>query len=195
MIGQAFLFNAVFFSYGLVLTRFHNVPEGRAGIYLVPLAASNFLGPVLLGPLFDTVGRRTMICGTYAVAGMLLIATALGFGSDAFSAWTQTLAWMSIFFFGSAAGSSAYLTASEIFPLETRALAIAIFYALGTAIGGTAAPSLFGYLIETGSQWALAGGYMFAAALMLIAALAEAFLGIDAEGRPLENIAGPLSTS
>jgi MFS family permease len=195
MIAQSFLFNAVFFSYGLVLTRFHNVPEGSTGIYLVPLAASNFLGPVLLGSLFDTVGRRSMISGTYAVAGILLIATALGFGSGAFSAWTQTLAWMSVFFFASAAASSAYLTASEIFPLETRALAIAIFYALGTAIGGTAAPSLFGYLIGTGSEWALAGGYMFAAALMLIAALAEAFLGIDAEGRPLENIAGPLSAS
>jgi MFS family permease len=193
MIAQSFLFNAVFFSYGLVLTRFHNVPEGRVGIYLVPLAASNFLGPLLLGRLFDTVGRRTMISGTYAVAGVLLIATAVGFGSDAFSAWTQTLAWMSVFFFASAAASSAYLTASEIFPLEARALAIAVFYAFGTAIGGTAAPSLFGYLIATGSQWALAGGYMFAAALMLIAALAEASLGVDAEGQSLENIAGPLS--
>ncbi len=195
MIAQAFLFNAVFFSYGLVLTRFHNVSEGRTGIYLVPLAASNFLGPLLLGPLFDTLGRRAMISGTYAIAGVLLIATALAFGLDVFSDWTQTFAWMSIFFFASAAASSAYLTASEIFPLEARALAIAIFYALGTAIGGTAAPSLFGYLIGTGSQWALAGGYMFAAALMLIAALAEATLGIDAEGRSLENIAGPLSAS
>jgi MFS family permease len=102
---------------------------------------------------------------------------------------------MSIFFFASAAASSAYLTASEVFPLETRALAIAIFYALGTAVGGTAAPSLFGYLIGTGSLWALAGGYMFAAVLMLIAALVEVKFGIDAEGRPLENIAGPLSAS
>lgn len=195
MIAQAFLFNAVFFSYGLVLTRFHNVSEGRTGIYLVPLAASNFLGPLLLGPLFDTVGRKIMISGTYAVAGTLLIATALGFGSDALSAWMQTVAWMAIFFFASAAASSAYLTASEIFPLETRALAIAVFYAVGTAIGGTAAPSLFGYLIGTGSHWAVAGGYMLAAALMLVAALAEASLGVDAEGRSLENIAGPLSAS
>jgi MFS family permease len=195
MIAQSFLFNAVFFSYGLVLNRFHNVPEGRSGIYLVPLAASNFLGPLLLGPLFDTVGRKTMICGTYAVAGILLIATALAFGFDAFSAWTQTLAWMSIFFFASAAASSAYLTASEIFPLEARALAIAVFYALGTAIGGAAAPSLFGYLIGIGSQWALAAGYMLAAALMLVAALVEASLGVDAERRPLETIAGPLSVS
>jgi MFS family permease len=171
MIAQSFLFNAVFFSYGLVLTRFHNVLEGRTGVYLVPLAASNFFGPLLLGPLFDTVGRRTMISGTCAVAAMLLIATAVGFGSNAFSAWTQTVAWILIFFLASAAASSAYLTASEIFPLEARALAIAIFYALGTAIGGTAAPSLFGYLIGTGSQWALAGGYVLAAILMLIAAL------------------------
>jgi MFS family permease len=195
MIAQSFLFNAVFFSYGLVLTRFHGVPENRTGLYLVPLAASNFLGPLLLGSLFDTVGRKAMISGTYALAGALLIATALGFGSDAFSAWTQTFAWMAIFFFASAAASSAYLTASEIFPLETRALAIAIFYAAGTAIGGTAAPTLFGYLIGTGSHWALAGGYMLAAVLMLVAALAEASLGIDAEGRPLEDIAGPLSVS
>ena len=195
MIAQSFLFNAVFFSYGLMLTRFHNVPDGRTGIYLAPLAASNFLGPLLLGPLFDTLGRRTMISGTYALSGMLLIATALAFGFDAFTAWTQTFAWMLIFFFASAAASSAYLTASEIFPLEMRALAIAIFYALGTAIGGTAAPSLFGYLIGTGSQWALAGGYMFAAVLMLVAALAEAKLGVDAEGRSLENIAGPLSSA
>jgi len=195
MIAQSFLFNAVFFSYGLVLARFHDVPESRTGLYLVPLAASNFLGPVLLGTLFDTVGRKVMISGSFAIAGTLLIATALAFGSHAFSAWTQTFAWMAIFFFASAAASSAYLTASEIFPLETRALAIAIFYAVGTAIGGTAAPTLFGYLIGTGSHWALAGGYMLAAVLMLVAALAEATLGIDAEGRSLEQIAGPLSGS
>jgi MFS family permease len=107
MIAQSFLFNAVFFSYGLVLNSFHNVPKGRTGMYLAPLAARNFLGPLLLGRLFDTVGRRTMISGTYAVAGVLLMVTALGFGSDALSAWTQTLAWMLIFFFASAAASSA----------------------------------------------------------------------------------------
>jgi MFS family permease len=195
MVAQSFLFNAVFFSYGLVLTTFHNVSESRTGLYLVPLAVSNFLGPVLLGSLFDTVGRKRMISVTYAVSGTLLIATALGFGSGVFSAWTQTFAWMAIFFFASAAASSAYLTASEIFPLETRGLAIAVFFAVGTAIGGTAAPSLFGYMIGTGSHWVLAGGYMLAAALMLIAAFAEASLGIDAEGRSLEHIAGPLSTS
>src|SRR5262249_30548895 len=132
------------------------------------LAPSNSVGPLLLGPLFDTIGRRAMIAGTYAVGGILLIVTAVVFGLDAFTAWTQTFAWMLIFFFASAAASSAYLTASEVFPLETRALAIAIFYAVGTAIGGTVAPALFGHLIETGSPWALAGGYIFAASLTLL---------------------------
>jgi MFS family permease len=194
MVAQAFLFNAVFFSYGLVLNKFHGVAEGQTGLYLMTLAASNFLGPLLLGPLFDTVGRRKMIAGTYAAGGVLLIATAIAFGLDAFTAWTQTFAWMLIFFFSSAAASSAYLTASEVFPLETRALAIAIFYALGTAIGGTVAPSLFGFLIETGPSWALAAGYIFAASLMLAAAVAEAKFGIDAEMRSLERIADPLSS-
>jgi MFS family permease len=135
-----------------------------------------------------------MIAGTYAVSAVLLVATAVIFGFDGFTAWTQTLAWMLIFFFASAAASSAYLTASEIFPLETRALAIAVFYALGTALGGSTAPMLFGYLIGTGSAWALSAGYLVAAVLMAAAAVAEAMFGVDAEGRPLESIAGPLST-
>ena len=159
------------------------------------LAASNFLGPLLLGHFFDTIGRRVMITATYAIGGALLLATALAFGLDAFTAWTQTLAWMLIFFFASAAASSAYLTASEIFPLETRALAIATFYALGTAIGGTAAPLLFGYLVQAGSPWALSAGYAFAAGLMLLAAVAELKFGIDAEMRSLESIADPLSSA
>jgi len=193
MIAQAFLFNAVFFSFGLVLTRFSNVPDRQTGMYLLPLAASNFCGPLLLGPLFDTIGRRKMIAGTYATAGLLLLITAVAFGLQAFSAWTQTFAWMTIFFFASAAASSAYLTASEIFPLEVRALAIATFYALGTALGGTIAPALTGYLIETGSAWAVSGGYILGALLMLIAAGIEAKFGVDAENRPLEQIADPLS--
>lgn len=194
MVAQAFLFNAVFFTYGLVLTKFHGVAEQRTGLYLMTLAASNFLGPVLLGSLFDTVGRRKMVAGTYAIGGLLLVATACLFGADAFTAWTQTFAWMLIFFFASAAASSAYLTASEIFPLETRGLAISVFYACGTAIGGAAGPVLFGYLIGTGSPWAVAAGYIFAAGLMIGAAVTEAFLGIDAEGRSLEQIADPLSS-
>ena len=194
MIAQAFLYNAVFFSYGLVLTTFQHVPERSTGLYLLPLAASNFLGPLLLGSLFDTIGRRTMIAATYAISGLLLVATAAAFGLDMFTAGTQTLAWMLIFFFASAAASSAYLTASEIFPLETRALAIATFYAVGTAVGGTAAPLLFGYLLETGSPWGLAAGYVLAGVLMLVAALVEVFYGIDAENRSLEAIADPLSS-
>src|ERR1700730_1720507 len=194
MIAQAFLYNAVFFSYALVLVRYHGVASERTGTHLVTLAASNFLGPLLLGRFFDTIGRRKMITATYGIAGVLLLATALAFGLDAFSAWGQTFAWMLIFFFASAAASSAYLTASEIFPLETRALAIAIFYALGTAVGGTAAPLLFGFLVESGSAWALAAGYAFAAALMLVAAAIAAKFGIDAEMRSLESIAEPLSS-
>src|SRR4029077_407747 len=135
-----------------------------------------------------------MIAGTYAVSAVFLVATAVIFGFDGFTAWTQTLAWMLIFFFASAAASSAYLTASEIFPLETRALAIAVFYALGTAIGGSTAPLLFGYLVQSGSAWALAAGYAFAASLMLVAAAIAAKFGIDAEMRSLESIAEPLSS-
>jgi MFS family permease len=184
----------VFFSYGLVLTTFHSVPEQSTGLYLLPLAVSNFLGPLLLSPLFDTVGRRTMIAGTYAAAGVLLLLTAVLLGFDVFTAWTQTIAWMVVFFFASAAASSAYLTASEIFPLEARALAIAIFYAIGTAIGGAVGPALFGYLIGSGVIVAVAVGYAIAAVLMLIAAAAELRFGVDAEQRSLESIAPPLSS-
>jgi MFS family permease len=193
--AQAFLFNAVFFSYGLVLTTFHGVAEASTGLYLLPLAASNFLGPLLLSSFFDIVGRRTMIAGTYAVSGILLLLTAVLLGLDVFTAWTQTIAWMVVFFFASAAASSAYLTASEIFPLEARAVAIAIFYAIGTAVGGVTGPVLFGYLIGTGVIVAVAGGYAVAAVLMLAAAAAELRFGIDAEQRPLESIAPPLSSA
>jgi len=193
MVAQAFLFNAVFFSFGLLLTKFSGVTERQVGIYLIPLTTSNFCGPLLLGLLFDTVGRRKMIAGTYATAGLILIIAAVAFGLQNFIAWTQTLAWMTIFFFASTAASSAYLTASEIFPLEVRALAIATFYALGTAIGGTIAPVLMGYLIETGNSWSVSGGYMFGSFLMLVAAFIEARFGVDAENRPLEQIADPLS--
>src|SRR6185369_1983851 len=172
---------------------FHGVASERTGTHLVTLAASNFLGPLLLGHFFDTIGRRKMITATYGISGVLLLATALAFGFDAFSAWGQTFAWMLIFFFASAGASSAYLTASEIFPLETRALAIAAFYAVGTASGGIIAPLLFGFLIGKQSHWWLACGYGIAAALMLVAALIEARFGIDSEGRALEQIANPFS--
>ena len=193
MVAQAFLYNAVFFTYGLVLTRFYGVSAERIGLYILPLAVGNFLGPLLLGRFFDTVGRRRMISTTFGLAGLLLIATALLFAIGQLSDVSQTAAWTVIFFFASAASSSAYLTASEIFPLETRALAIAVFYAAGTAIGGIVAPWLFGTLIGTGSRWNVFFGYCGAALLMLAAAVMELRFGVDAEGRALEQIAEPLS--
>jgi MFS family permease len=195
MVAQAFLFNAVFFTYGLVLATFYHVPEARTGIYILPLAAGNFLGPLLLGHLFDTVGRKTMISGTYGLAGLMLCAVSVLFGMGILTAWTQTFCWMAIFFVASAAASSAYLTASEIFPLETRAMAIALFYALGTLIGGVSAPLLFGHLIGSGSKWAVAGGYGGAAVLMIGAAVCEAIMGVEAAGKSLEDVARPLSSS
>ncbi len=193
MVAQAFLFNAVFFTYGLVLQHYEHVPNASIGLYILPLCAGNFIGPMVLGPLFDTVGRKKMIAGTYGMSGLLLMAVALLFGAGLLDATTQTIAWVVVFFFASAAASSAYLTASEIFPLETRALAIAVFYALGTLIGGAAAPWLFGRLIEADSAWALSGGYAVAGMLMLAGAAMELWLGVDAEGRSLEDIALPLS--
>jgi MFS family permease len=159
MVAQSFLYNSVFFSYGLILSHFYHVPEQHIGYYLLPLALGNFCGPLLLGTLFDTVGRRKMIGGTFATSGVLLLLTAVLFGAGWLSEITQTAAWLLIFFFASAAASSAYLTASEIFPLETRALAIACFYALGTAIGGSLSPLLFGWLIGSGSSWMVSIGY------------------------------------
>jgi MFS family permease len=193
MLAQAFLYNALFFTYGLVLTRFYGVPAQDAGLYLLPLAAGNFLGPLLLGHFFDTIGRRVMITGTYLVSGALLALTGYAFAVGALDATTQTLAWCAIFFFASAAASAAYLTASEIFPLETRALAISCFYALGTAAGGIAAPWLFGKLIGVGSRWYIFEGYTAAALLMAAAALVEWYIGVDAERRSLEEIAPPIA--
>jgi MFS family permease len=193
MVAQAFLYNAVFFTYGLVLTRFYGVSAERIGLYILPLAVGNFLGPLLLGRFFDTVGRRRMISTTFGLAGLLLIITGVLFATGRLSEVSQTAAWTVIFFFASAASSSAYLTASEIFPLETRALAIAVFYAAGTAIGGIVAPWLFGTLIGTGSRWNVFFGYCGAALLMLAAAVMELRFGVDAEGRALEEIAEPLS--
>ena len=193
MVAQSFLYNSVFFTFGLIIANFYHVPNEQVGLYLFPLAIGNFCGPLLLGSLFDTVGRKKMIAGTFAMSGVLLLVTAYMFGAGLLSATTQTIAWCIIFFFASAAASSAYLTASEIFPLETRALAIACFYALGTAIGGGTSPLLFGWLIESGSAWRVSFGYAIAALLLLFAAGTELKLGVDAEGKSLERIANPLS--
>jgi MFS family permease len=194
MTAQAFLFNAVFFTYGLTLSRFYHIAPNKIGIYILPLAAGNFFGPICLGWLFDSIGRRRMITATYGLTAALLAAVALMFGLGLFNAWTQTFAWMAIFFVASAAASSAYMTASEIFPLETRSLAIAVFYAAGTAVGGVLAPWIFGRLISGGQAWMVAGGYLGAALLMAAAAGTEMAIGVDAEGKSLESVADPLSS-
>jgi MFS family permease len=194
MLTQAFFYNSIFFTYALVLMRFYNVPEQNVGSYLLPFALGNVLGPLLLGHLFDTIGRKKMITVTYGLAGILLALTGWLFYAGVLTAQTQTLAWSIIFFVASAAASSAYLTVSEIFPLEIRALAIAIFYAIGTLAGGVGAPLLFGWIIGTGSITALFIGYLVAAALMVFGAIVEAWIGVPAEGRSLEQVAAPLSS-
>jgi MFS family permease len=193
MASQAFFYNAIFFTYALILTDFYGVPVGSVGWYLLPFAAGNFLGPLLLGRLFDTVGRKTMIGATYAISGLLLAGTGYLFAHDIVSVQMLTVAWMIIFFFASAAASSAYLTVSEIFPLEIRALAIAFFYAVGTGVGGVVAPWLLGTLIDTGSRVSVAAGYYLGAALMIAAASVEWRWGIAAERRPLEQVCRPLT--
>jgi MFS family permease len=194
MSTQAFFYNAIFFTYALVLMRFYNVPEKDVGCYLLPFALGNVLGPLLLGHLFDTIGRKRMISLTYALAGALLAVTGWLFRAGFLNAQTQTLAWTIIFFVASVAASSAYLTVSEIFPLEIRGMAIAIFFAFGTLAGGVGAPLLFGWIIGTGSNTVLFVGYLMAAAAMIFAAAIEASIGVPAERRSLEHIAAPLSS-
>ncbi|HET9857164.1 MAG TPA: MFS transporter [Chthoniobacterales bacterium] len=194
MATQAFFYNAIFFTYALVLMRFYGVPEQSVGLYLLPFALGNVLGPVVLGHLFDTIGRKQMIAATYGLSGILLAFTGWLFHAGLLTAQTQTLAWMIIFFVASAAASSAYLTVSEIFPLEIRAFAIAIFYAIGTLTGGVGAPILFGWIIGTGSSDALFIGYLVAAVLMIFGAIVELWIGVAAERRPLEHVAAPLSS-
>jgi MFS family permease len=193
MSAQAFFYNAIFFTYALVLTEFYGVPSASVGWYLLPFAAGNFLGPVILGRLFDTWGRRPMITFTYVMSGLLLAGSGWLFAQGYLTATGQTISWMVIFFFASAAASSAYLTVSETFPLEIRALAIAVFYAIGTGIGGVAGPLIFGALIDTGSRMSLFGGYIAGAVLMLLAAAVMWRWGVAAERKSLEMIAPPLS--
>jgi MFS family permease len=193
MAAQAFFYNAIFFTYALVLTDFYAVPADAIGWYILPFAAGNFLGPLLLGRLFDTLGRRIMVAATYALSGILLTVTGYLFSRGVLTAETQTVAWTIIFFFASAAASSAYLTVSETFPLEIRALAIAFFYCVGTAIGGLASPWLFGMLVDTGSRTSVALGYLFGAALMVAAALVQWRWGVAAERKTLESVARPLA--
>ncbi|WP_310633897.1 MFS transporter [Paraburkholderia sp.] len=193
MTAQAFFYNAIFFTYALVLTEFYRVPGSEVGLYLLPFALGNFLGPLVLGRLFDVLGRRKMIAATYALSGVLLSVSGYLFAQGWLTVVQQTIAWMVIFFFASAAASSAYLTVSESFPLEIRALAIAVFYAFGTGLGGIVGPAFFGRLIDTHQRSEVFTGYLVGSALMLGAALIAAIWGVDAERKSLEHVATPLS--
>jgi MFS family permease len=194
MAAQAFFYNAIFFTYALILTDFYGIPSDRIGWYILPFAAGNFLGPVMLGRLFDTVGRRRMIAFTYAMSGILLAIVGYLFMRGALSATTQTIGWTVIFFFASSAASSAYLTVSETFPLEIRALAIAVFYAIGTGIGGIIGPLFFGVLIQSGSRASVFIGYLSGSLLMILAALIAGRWAVAAERKSLETVAPPLAS-
>ena len=191
MTTQSFMYNAISFTYPFVLTKFYDVPTSSIGFYILPFALGNFLGPLFLGRFFDTVGRKPMISFTYAAAGCLLAVTGYLFVQGAFTPVTQTLAWSCVFFFASAGASAAYLTVSEIFPLEIRAMAIAFFFVVAQGVG-IVAPWLYGKLIET-SATSIFYGYLLGAGLMIVGAFVELFLGVKAEGRSLESIATPLS--
>jgi MFS family permease len=193
MATQAFCYNAIFFTYALILTRFYRVDPNAVGWFLLPFAAGNFAGPLLLGHLFDSIGRRTMITATYGLAGVLMIGAGWLFAQGLLSAVALTAAWTVIFFFASAAASAAYLTVGECFPLETRAMTIAVFYAFGTGLGGVSGPAIFGSLIATGERQPIFWGYILGGGLMLLAAVTELILGVDAARRPLEEVAPPLS--
>jgi MFS family permease len=194
MVTQAFLYNAIFFTYALILADFYGIRGGAVAYFIFPFAVGNLLGPMLLGQYFDTIGRRVMVGGTYAVSGLLLFATGWLFNDGALTAVTQTVLWCVIFFFASAAASSAYLTVSEIFPIELRAQAISFFFALAVLVGGVVAPWLFATLIGAGDdRGRVFLGYAFASILMIVGGLVEFGWGVDAERRSLEAVATPLS--
>ncbi len=194
MVGQSFFFNAIFFSYGLIVKKFFGVPDKHLPLHLLPFAIASFLGPLLLGPLFDRIGRKPMITATYGIAGLALAAVIYPFAHGMLTDKSLNICFSCIFFVASAAASASYLTVSEIFPLEIRAFAIAIFYALGTLLGGVGAPLLFGILINTGSKPLVGIGYAIGAVLMLAAAICEFFIGIEAAGKSLESISKPLQS-
>jgi MFS family permease len=195
MVTQAFLYNAIFFTESLVLTSFFKVPSGNVGYYIFPFALGNVLGPWVLGSLFDSVGRKVMIAFTYIVSGLLLIGTGVLFMNGQLNATTITICWSVIFFFASAGASSAYLTTSEIFPMEIRANAIAYVYGIGTLVGGGLAPYIFGLLIQTQSVRNVFLGYLLGAFLMILGGVTEIFFGVDSERRSLEEVAAPLTAT
>ena len=188
MVAQAFAYNGIFFTYALVLTDFYQVPSGKVGLYILPFAAGNLLGPLLLGHFFDTIGRRVMIALTYGASALCLAGTGYAFSASLVNATELTVCWCITFFIASAAASSAYLTVSELFPVELRGMAIALFYAIGTAAGGLVAPTLFASLVASGSRASVAAGYYIGAALLLVASIAGALLGVNAEGKSLETL-------
>ena len=195
MITQSFLYNAIFFTYSLVLTKIYGVPKGSTPYYFMFFAAGNLLGPLTIGRLFDTIGRRKMITGTYLLSGILLAVSAFLFKAGLLDAVSQTACWCVIFFFASAGASAAYLTVSEIFPVEVRAKAIAVFFAIAQSFGAFG-PWFYGKLIGDGSDhFKLFIGYLIGAGVMVAGGLVEAFLGIDAEGRSLEDLALPLGAT
>jgi MFS family permease len=193
-IGQAFLYNAITFGYAQILATFFHITT-NPGYYFAVIAVGNLLGPLLLGRLFDTLGRKPMIAGTYLVSGALLLLTAYLFDQGALTATTMTACWCGVLFFASAGASAAYLTVSEVFPLETRAMAIAFFYAIGTAAGGIAGPLLFSALVSSGKVADTVLAFSIGASLMILAGLVEVFLGVKAERQSLEDIAQPLTAS
>jgi MFS family permease len=193
--GQAFFFNAVFFTFGLMAKKFFNVGDSQLPLQLLPFAVGSFVGPIVLGPLFDRVGRKTMITLTYGAAGSLLAIVAYLFSRGALDLTMLKVCFTVIFFIASSAASAAYLTVSEIFPLEIRAFAIAIFYALGTLLGGVGAPLLFGVLIASGSRGEVSAGYLLGAALMIAGALCEHRIGVEAAGKSLESVSKPLQSA
>jgi MFS family permease len=200
MVTQAFLYNAIFFTYALVLQHFYGVPKAHTSYYFFPFALGNLLGPLLIGHLFDTIGRRRMILFTYGVSGLLLLASAYLFQAGLLNATTQTALWCVIFFLASAGASSAYLTVSEIFPLELRGQAISFFFAISQGAGGVVAPFLFGHLIGTGDSVVpdrnpLTWGYVIGAVIMIAGGVIAWYFGVDAERRSLEDIANPLSAT
>jgi MFS family permease len=193
MISQSFLYNAIFFTYTLVLVKVYGVNEKTAPWYLLAFAAGNLLGPLTIGRLFDTIGRKVMISSTYILSGVLLAISAVLFNAGVLNATTQAICWSVIFFFASAGASAAYLTVSEIFPLEVRAKAIAVFFAIAQCFGA-AGPHIYGHLIGNGQHHSrLVIGYLLAAVIMIIGGVVEIFLGVPAEQRSLEDVAVPLS--
>lgn len=194
MITQSFLYNAIFFTYALVLQNFYGKTPAQSALYFFPFAIGNLLGPLLLGPLFDTVGRRRMITGCYGFAGIVLAVSAWLFDADAIGPATHTAFWCVAFFFASAGASAGYLTVSEIFPLEVRGQAISYFFAVAQVFGAIG-PVFYGWLIGDGTdRTPMFWGYLIATAIMLLGALVAWVWGVDAEGKSLEEIAPPLTS-